>query len=68
MKTQSLAAAAREFFGVRPGTTTVDFMKEIKALTPQDRIEIYDGLTDAGYSIVDQTIARGEPLPTGNVQ
>ena len=44
--------ACREFFGQRDGQTALDFGKELKQLTEQDRKEITEGLTALGYNIV----------------
>lgn len=49
---QSFVAAAKDFFGPRfPGQTALDFMKEVKALSEDDKAEIKDGLTKLGYNI-----------------
>lgn len=39
-RTLTFMAACREFFGQREGTTALDFGKEVKALTPDDRKEM----------------------------
>jgi hypothetical protein len=33
----------KEFFGLRPDTTTKDFMTEIKGLSPEDRLDLAQG-------------------------
>jgi hypothetical protein len=51
-KPLTFMAAARDYFGVREGTTSLDFGKEIKALTLADRAEITAGLEKEGYTIL----------------
>lgn len=52
-------AASRDFFGLRADQkSALDFGKEWKALSEQDRAEIVDGLKSVGYTIV-------APTPTG---
>lgn len=48
--------ACKDFFGLREGTTNMDFAKEVKALTPADREEITAGLVKHGYEIVAGTV------------
>lgn len=43
--------AAKDFFGLLPGTTLKDFSLEWKALTPGDQAEIRAGLEKLGYKI-----------------
>ena len=45
-------AACKDFFGLREGQTSLEFGKEIKALTPEDRAEIVAGLETNGYKIL----------------
>ena len=52
MKSMSLLAALREFFGYRPGQTTGDFMLEYKALTEADREFFKREFLTVGYQIV----------------
>lgn len=44
--------ACKDYFGLLPGTTNMDFAKEVKALSPADRAEITAGLEKNGYEIV----------------
>jgi hypothetical protein len=44
--------ACKDYFGLLPGTSNMDFAKEVKALTPADRAEITAGLEKNGYEIV----------------
>jgi len=48
--------ACKDYFGLLPGTTAVDFAKEVKQLTPADRVEITAGLVQNGYEIVAGTV------------
>lgn len=50
-KEMTLAVAAKDFFGFRPGTGIKDFLEEWKALTPADQQEIKAGLEQNGYKI-----------------
>ena len=50
-KPMSFTAACKDFFGVKPGQTALDFMKEVKALTEADKAEIKAGLEANGYQI-----------------
>lgn len=47
----SVAAAARDFFGARPGVenTATNWMAEYKQLTDADKAEIKIGLIQNGY-------------------
>lgn len=36
----AFASACKQFFGVRPGNTLLQFAQELKALTPQDKVEM----------------------------
>jgi len=56
METMSFLAACIEFFGLFEGQSKLDFGKEIKKLTNEDRKEIADDLTKNGYSINPDTI------------
>lgn len=51
-KQMTFLGACREFFGVKEGQTALDFGKELKQLTEQDRKEITAGLEQNGYTIV----------------
>lgn len=52
MKEMTFMAACKEFFGLKPGQTSLDFGREIKELTTEDRHEIAKGLEAHGYKIV----------------
>lgn len=45
--------AAKDYFGLKPGGegTASEFMKEWKALSDADKVEITDGLRKLGYDI-----------------
>jgi hypothetical protein len=51
-KKMTFMAACRDFFGLKEGQSGMDFGKELKELTPNDREEIKTGLTALGYEIV----------------
>lgn len=53
-KEVSLGSALKDYFGYKPGEGASDFMKELKALTPEDRTEFKDLLTKSGYNIAVQ--------------
>lgn len=44
---KTFMAAVREFFGLKPGQTPIQFGQEIKALTPKDREDPKPGLEAA---------------------
>lgn len=52
MKQMTFMQACKDFFGVKPGQTPMDFLKEIKALTESDKQEISECLKANGYEIV----------------
>jgi hypothetical protein len=52
-KKTTFMAACRDFFGLHPGQTAMQFGAEIKALTDEDRKEIRAGLEKEGYEIVN---------------
>lgn len=55
MKEMGLLQAAIDFFGLRPGQSRMDFMRdEYKKLSEKDREEIKAGLEQNGYKIVAQ--------------
>ncbi len=49
--TFTFMAACRDFFGLHPGETSLQFGAEVKALTQSDREEITLGLQQNGYTI-----------------
>lgn len=49
----SLTQAMNQHFGRLPGQNLAGFRDELKALTPQDKAEIKDGLVKLGYNIKD---------------
>jgi hypothetical protein len=48
---KTFVAQVKSFFGMLPGQTNMDFIKEIKALTPKDRAELTEMLGKAGYPV-----------------
>ena len=54
---KTFMTAAREFFGVLPGQTNLQFGQEVKKLTEQDRAELTPGLEKAlGVKIVGAAV------------
>lgn len=51
-KRLTFMASCRDFFGLKDGQTAMDFGKELKELTPDDRAEIKAGLEKLGYEII----------------
>jgi len=49
----SLVAACKDFFGLQPGQTNIDFMKEYKQFNEKDKTEVKEGLIKLGYKIKD---------------
>lgn len=45
----SFAGACKDFFGLHPNQTLLEFRDEVKALTDADRAEIKAGLEKIGY-------------------
>jgi len=56
-KPMSFVAACKDFFGTKEGQTPLQFMKEVKELTPKDREEITEGLVKNGYEITPSNLA-----------
>lgn len=52
MKKLTFMAACKDYFGLKPGQTSLEFGKEIKELSQADREEIKAGLESQGYEIV----------------
>jgi hypothetical protein len=50
--------ACREFFGLKDGQSGLDFGREVKALTPLDRVEIKSGLEKFGFEIIEATAIK----------
>lgn len=51
MQVLSFTVAMLTYFGKRPNTTNMDFMAELKALTPEDRQFFIDALPSVGYTV-----------------
>jgi hypothetical protein len=51
-KGMTLMQACRDFFGLKPGQTGLQFGQEYKALSDSDRNEIKAGLEAKGYEII----------------
>ena len=52
MKKLTFIAAMKDYFGTKAGQTSVEFMKEIKELTNEDREWFRANLPKVGYEIV----------------
>lgn len=52
MKQMTFITAMKDYFGMHPNQTAMEFMQEIKALTPQDRDWFKANLPSVGYEIV----------------
>lgn len=53
--TMTFMQACKDFFGLQDGQTPMQFAKEVKQLTSEDRAEISIGLEKNGYFIVQAT-------------
>lgn len=51
-KKMGFTAACKAFFELKPGQTIAGFREEMKALTPKDRLDIYDGFCERNPPIV----------------
>jgi len=50
-------AACKDFFGLKPGQTAVQFLQEVKGLTDTDREELKPGLEKAlGVTIIRASV------------
>jgi selenocysteine lyase/cysteine desulfurase len=58
LKKMTFMQACRDYFGLLPGQAAMDFMKEMKALTDQDRQEIANMLNGQGYEILATASAK----------
>ena len=50
-KQMSLIIACKDYFGLRPNQTAMDFMREFKELTDKDKSFFRDHLPSVGYEI-----------------
>ena len=57
-KQMTFMAACRDFFGLKPNQTPIEFGKEIKELTDKDRAAITEGLRANGYEIIAATAMK----------
>ena len=55
-KRPSFVSACKEYFGFKPGQKLSDFAAEIKALSASDKVEIADGLRNAGFDCEDPVV------------
>lgn len=51
MQVMSFTVAMLTYFGKRPNTTNMDFMKELKDLTPEDRAFFIENLPSVGFTV-----------------
>lgn len=51
MKTMTFLTAMRDYFGMKPGQTAMEFMQEIKALNTAERDWFKANLATVGYEI-----------------
>jgi hypothetical protein len=49
----SFAAAMLDYFGKKQGESSLEFMAEMKALTPEDKAWFRANLPSVGYEIVN---------------
>lgn len=48
---KSFTAAMKEFFGSKPGSTSIlDFAAELKALSHEEKVEFHKMLVEAGFN------------------
>jgi hypothetical protein len=52
-KVMSFIQAMKDYFGLQEGKSNVDFLREIKALTIEDKKWFRENLPKVGYKIVD---------------
>ena len=52
MKQMPFISAMKNYFGIKSGQTSLEFMAEIKALTAEDREWFKANLPKVGYEIV----------------
>lgn len=57
IKKMTFVAASKDFFGLKMGQTGVQFMHEIKELSPEERTDIASGLALNGYEIISSQVA-----------
>jgi hypothetical protein len=50
-KQMTFAAAMKDYFGYHPGTGAPQFMAELKALSPEDKLWFRENLPTVGYAI-----------------
>lgn len=52
-KPTSFIIAAKNYFGLKEGQTSTDFMKEVKALSHADKLEIAAAIRATGVDVLD---------------
>lgn len=52
-KQMTFVTAMKDYFGLRPSTTNTDFLREMQALTAEDKAWFRENLPKVGYEIVN---------------
>lgn len=55
--TGTLTACMKHYFGLLPGQVLMDFLKELKALSPADKEDFRKGLIQNGYTVTEKEAA-----------
>jgi hypothetical protein len=53
IKSMSFVQSMKDYFGLLPGKSNVDFLREIKALNDEDRKWFRENLPKVGYQVLD---------------
>ncbi|MGH6672971.1 MAG: hypothetical protein ACRECV_13495 [Xanthobacteraceae bacterium] len=56
-KQMTFVAAMRDYFGLKPGQTPADFLREMKELGEEDKTSFKTELSNVGYEIVASKVA-----------
>lgn len=51
----SFVSRCKEYFGLLPGQTLMEFSAELKKLTPKDRAELVESFNKMGLPTVDKS-------------
>jgi hypothetical protein len=57
MKKMTFIAAMKDYFGMKQGQSPMDFLKEVKMLTDDDKKWFRENLPSVGYQIEDAIAA-----------
>jgi len=55
LKEMTFVAACRQFFGMLPNETLQEFVAELKALTPQDKLDLIEMFKSVGINATKQS-------------